>query len=454
VKPWIAATVAGMVIGVVYALSPLTACFGIAMWALHRYATSGLEADERRWVTALLAVAVALRVAALATLFVTTNHAQTPFGIFFGDEEFYIRRSIWLRNVALSVPIHSADLIYAFDESGWTSHLYVLAFLEALVGPSPYGVHLSGVALYLFAAVMLFRMVRRSFGTVPAVMSLTGLCFLPSLFAWSISVLKEPLYFLLTVSCLSLSLTIVRAQGWVKRLAAAGALAAMLAALGTVREGGAALTGCGIALGFAFGWLVRRPRALVAVAVALPIVAGAVLNDPLRQIRAYEYVKIAAKQHWGHVQTPGWTYKLLDEHYYNDSGSIDGLEFVDAARFVVRAIERYVTVPWPWETQSTAALVYLPEQIIWYLIIALLPMGIVSSLRRDALLAGLLVGVGAVAAVGIALLSGNVGTLVRLRVLAMPYLATVSAAGLCDVLARAVHRERGPAIEKAEPIWR
>jgi hypothetical protein len=120
----------------------------------------------------------------------------------------------------------------------------------------------------------------------------------------------------------------------------------------------------------------------------------------------------------------------------------------------VRAIERCVTAPWPWEMQSTAALVYLPEQIVWYLIVALLPIGIVSSLRRDALLAGLLIGVGAVAAVGIALLSGNVGTLVRLRVLAMPYLATVSAAGLCDVFARAVHRERGPATERAEPIWR
>ena len=29
----------------------------------------------------------------------------------------------------------------------------MLAFLEALVGPSPYGVHLSGVALYLFGIV-------------------------------------------------------------------------------------------------------------------------------------------------------------------------------------------------------------------------------------------------------------------------------------------------------------
>jgi hypothetical protein len=213
-------------------------------------------------------------------------------------------------------------------------------------------------------------------------------------------------------------------------------------------------TAAGVGLGFVAAWLVRRPRALVVAMIAVPIVTGALLSDPLRQNRAFSYVKLAAKQHWGHVQTPGWTYKLLDDHYYNESSSIDGLEFRDAARFVVRAVERYVTVPWPWEAQSLSTLAYIPEQIIWYVIVALLPFGVVSSLRRDALLACLLLGIGVVAAAGIAFLSGNIGTLVRLRVLALPYFVTVSAAGLCDLLAMATRRGRGPSIERAEPIWR
>jgi len=29
------------------------------------------------------------------------------------DEEYFIKRSIWLRNVALGIPLHGADLIYA-----------------------------------------------------------------------------------------------------------------------------------------------------------------------------------------------------------------------------------------------------------------------------------------------------------------------------------------------------
>ena len=65
-KFWTMATAAAICVGVIYVLSPLTVWFAAAMYGLHRYATSGFDADERRWITALLAVAVMLRVAAVA----------------------------------------------------------------------------------------------------------------------------------------------------------------------------------------------------------------------------------------------------------------------------------------------------------------------------------------------------------------------------------------------------
>jgi hypothetical protein len=452
-KAWITATLAGIAIGVIYVLSPAAVWFGVAMWALRRYVTSGFDIDERRWLTALVVVAVALRVAAVAGLFFTTNHAQTPFGIFFGDEEFYLRRSIWLRNVALGVPIHSADFIYAFDESGWTSYLYVLAFLHVLVGPSPYGAHLVGITLSLFAAFMLFRLVRPAFGRVASLMLLVLVLFLPSFFAWSISVLKEPLYFLMTVGAISLAVRVVRDRRWLTRMLSLAALVAVVAAVGTVRDGGAVLVGSGILLGLLGVWIVRRPPAIVTLVVALPIATGLALESPKRQIQVYAAVQAAARIHWGHVQTSGWVYTLLDERFYRDVSSIGDLGFVDSARFVVRAIERYVTVPFPWEVKSTLALAYIPEQLIWYGIVALLPFGLFFSLRRDALIASLLAGVGTVAALAIAFLSGNVGTLVRLRVLAIPYLAAISMVGLCELLRQPLRHRGSRLFEKAEPIW-
>jgi hypothetical protein len=452
-RTWGVALVLGLAIGVVYALSPATVWFGVATWALHRYATSGCEADERRWLTAILVAAVVLRVAAVAGLFVTTNHAQTPFGFFVGDEEFYIRRSIWLRNVALGVPIHSADLIYAFDDSGWTSHLYVLSFAQVLFGPSPYGVHLIGITLYLFAAFMLFRLVRPAFGRAPSLMGLLIVLFLPSCFAWSISALKEPLYFLMTVSCISLAMTLVRNPRWMLKLLAFAALVAIVLTLETIRSAGAVLSGSGILFGLIGAWIIRRPKAIVAIAVTLPIVAGLALESPKRQIQLYSAVKLAAHQHYGHVQTPGWVYELLDPQYYGDVSELDHLGFVDEARFLARAVERYVTVPLPWEVKSTTALAYLPEQLLWYGIIALLPFGVFFSLRRDPLLTALMVSMAGVAVIVIALLSGNVGTLVRLRVLAIPYFASISMVGLCELLTQPLRRGDVRAFEKAEPIW-
>jgi len=65
----------------------------------------------------------------------------------------------------------------------------------------------------------------------------------------------------------------------------------------------------------------------------------------------------------------------------------------------------------------------------------------------------LLAAMAGVAVVVIALLSGNVGTLVRLRVLAIPYLASISTVGLCELLTRPLRRESIRAFGKAEPIW-
>lgn len=452
-KTWAVATLVAIAAGVAYAFSPATLWFGVAMWALHRYATRGVDADERRWLVAILAVAVLLRVAAVAGLFVTTNHAQTPFAVFFGDEEFYIRRSIWLRNIALGVPTHRADLVYAFDDSGWTSHMYVLAFAEVLFGPSPYGVHLIGITMYLFAAVMLFRLIRPAFGRAPALLALLLVLFLPSLFAWSISALKEPLYFLMTVSAISLTIALVRHPNWALKLLALASIAGIVFTLETVRTAGSVLSGAGLLFGLLLTWVVRRPKVIVATMIAVPILTGLALQSPKRQIQLYSAVKTAAHQHWGHVQTPGWVYPMLDERYYQDVSTLDDLGFVDEARFLVRAFERYVTVPLPWEVRSTTALAYMPEQLIWYCVVALLPFGIVYSLRRDALLASLLLGVAAVAVTVIALLSGNVGTLIRLRVLSIPYVASISMVGLCELLARPLGRADARAFEKAEPLW-
>jgi hypothetical protein len=92
--------------------------------------------------------------------------------------------------------------------------------------------------------------------------------------------------------------------------------------------------------------------------------------------------------------------------------------------------------PLPWEMKSRTLLAYLPEQIVWYLLALLLPFGIYAGLKRDIVLTSVLVAHAAAAILIVALSSGNLGTLIRHRALALPYVVWLSAVGAHDLFRR------------------
>jgi hypothetical protein len=433
---WQLALVAGAVLGVAYTLSPLTvwasAAFAYLVWKIGE----GLPESERRRVRAILIVAILVRVAAIAGIFFSTDHARVPFASFFGDEEYFIRRATWLRNVALGVPIHSADLIYAFDDYSYTHYLYVIAFVEALVGFAPYGLKIISAAMYLGGAVALFRLARHAYGSGAALAGLLVVLFLPSLFAWSIAALKEPPYFLVGALACSVAVITMRTRSMARRIA--GVLFLVLAAglLQSVRDGGLLIAVIGLGGGMLFGWLARRPWAALAFAVAVPIAVFGIFSRPAVQLRAVQEVRRAAKLHWGHVNTPGYSFKSLDPEFYPERSSIDSMSRGATGRYLVRSAVEYLTVPRPWTIESRAALAFVPELMFWYCILALLPFGLVVALRRDALVTTVLGAYAFALAALVAVTGGNIGTLVRHRGLALPYLIWLSAVGADALLTR------------------
>ena len=188
---WRVAAAAGIVLGAAYALSPLTVLVLATLPLFWRWVSRDLSERERYWLAVVLCAAVAVRLIAIGGLFVTAN-ASVPYANFFGDEEFFKRRSVWMRNIGLGVPIAGSDVIYAYDDVGRSLHLYVLAYLQAMVGNAPYGILMLNAAVYAVGALALYRLVRPAFGGVAALGGLALLRFLPSLMTWSISALKEP----------------------------------------------------------------------------------------------------------------------------------------------------------------------------------------------------------------------------------------------------------------------
>ena len=438
-------TAAGVVIGIVYVLSPLTLLFLVAIVPLIYFATRGLDDPDRRRVAGILVLAITLRLLAVAILFLTTDHSRVAFGTFFGDEDYFIDRSLWLRNVALGIPLHPADLVKAYESANESGYLYGLSLIQTLFGPSPYGLHLLGILCYVAAVVLLFRLVRTTLGRVPALLGLIALLFLPSLFAWSVSVLKEPSFVLGGAVIVVAAARLLRALSWTERVLVLTTVVLTAAGLEGIRQGGGVLIGLAAVIGLSIAFVATRPRLMLAVVVAMPILVAATLSRPDAQLRVFTAIRGAASQHWAYVTlTPGYGYKLLDERLYSDTSDLSDMGLGETMRFVVRAIVAYVTVPLPWDVQSRGALVYLPEQVVWYVLVLLACAGALVGFRRNPAVTALLIGQATAIAIVVALTSGNVGTLVRHRGLVLPYMIWLSAVGFCELLTFGVSHPAGP----------
>lgn len=437
----------GVIAGVIYTLSPLVVWLAIAAVVLVRIGARGLAERERRWLTALLTVAILLRVAAVLALLLASPHDDQASGILFGDEAYALARSWRMRNVLLDVPALKFDYMRAFDEYGRSSYITLMTGVELLVGPSPYSLRLLNSLIFITAVLLLFRTVRRAFGALPAWVGLVFLLFVPTLFLWSIALLKEPLYFLMTVVVFVGTLESLRKRTWPIRLGLVVSVSVALLGLRDLREGATTLAGVGLACGFVFRFIGAQPRRM-AIATATGVLAAILLLTPAVQRRVLDVLDTAATAHAGHVFTVGHPYRLLDEGYYVKPRAMPQFNLTrpEAARFTVRAIGSYLLVPLPWTVTTRSELAFIPEQIMWYVLLVLLPIGLIGAARLDPLLGSMLLGYALPTGLAVAFTTGNVGTLIRHRALIIPYVIWISAVGFCMVVHRAVRRPHGHAV--------
>lgn len=428
----------GAILAIAYTLSPMTVWFAAAVLLIFAHAGRGVEGRERRWLLGLLSAGVAARVLVLTGFFLFTSRADGSFPVLLPDEGYIAHRSMWLRNIALGTPIAPSDFIDTFNPFAESGILYVLAYLQLVVGPAPYGVRLLGVMLYVSAAVIGYRMVRPTFGAAASLIGLAVMLFMPSAFVWSLSTLKEPPYYFLSAVALASAVAAVRASSFMARIVAIAACVGAVAAVETVRTTAAIVIGGGIGVGLAFALLMRKPAVRAAVLVLSLVLGGYALTDARVQARATQFLHKTVVMHIGHVKTPGRAYRLLDPEFYTRQDRVDinygeaarTMEGDDIARYLIRAALSFLLVPLPWQVSSWPAVAYLPQQVIWCVLVLFAATGALAGLRRDRfttlfLLCTLLIAAGAVV-----LTSGNIGTFVRHRDMTLAPVAWLSGLGV------------------------
>jgi len=281
------------------------------------------------------------------------------------------------------------------------------------------------------------------------------LLFLPSLSAWSVSALKEPIYIATALIELLLVLAVARApfdsaatasgrsfaqDFWPRvawRVIAAVALVATAFAMEALRNGTVAVAALGAVGGWAGAWLFQRPRRVAVAAVTLLAALIIALAQAPVQARALNYARELMRYHAGHVMTPGVSYKIIDARYYGGKW----IQVMDAPpreilQYLIRAPIAFVFEPTPRNVQSRLLWAYLPEHFVWLVLIALVPFGVRPAFRRDRLLTSVLLAHAAAIGMMVALTSGNIGTLIRHRGLSLPYLVWFSMLGAGALIAR------------------
>jgi hypothetical protein len=431
---------AGLCAAAVYTLTPLTVCVAAAGAAIVPRLAPGLPGVERRWLTAILAVALIARLAAIGAMAAgnAPKHDDQFVGATSGDEAYAMSRALRTRAILRGSTRDPYDFFVAFDEYGRNSYVAALTAAQVAFGPTPYSLRLLNTLMFTVGALLLFRLCRDAFGASPAFSGLVAVLAWPSLFAWSISLLKESLYFLLGAIVLTSAIAIIRNRTWRSRMVAFAAAVAACALARDLRPGAVMLFASGLLAGAGLYAASVSRRTFVAAVLLVTLAFGVGLSRFGLEARLIGGLEAAAKTHSGHVFTVGHSYKLLDAGFYVNPrtpvSSTLTLTADEAARFVVRAAASFLVVPAPWQLQSARELAYLPEQVAWYVLLLLLPIGAIAGCRRDRLVTCTIAGFALPTAMALALTNGNVGTLLRLRGLVVPYLVWIGAIGFCAAL--------------------
>ncbi|MCC7418332.1 MAG: hypothetical protein IT176_14445 [Acidobacteria bacterium] len=435
-----AASALGLALGVIWALSPLAVALAAAIVWMCAASVSRLQGRERVHLVRILALAIGLRFIAVGLLLVGTRPDREPFLALFPDAQYLLDRSLWIRNLWLGVEIGPHQWLGIVDPYAASSYPYLLAALQTIAGPSPYALCLLSVAFFTAGALLMHRMVRGAFGGPTATLALAATMCWPTLFAWSISVLREAFQFFLgalVAAGLYYAGRHVR-RGWAGRaLASTAAVAGALWMLSGLREGTLEIGLLAIALALAFRVVAARPS------VAAALIALSLFGAVRFEKRIVPVVRLAADRHLGHVMSAGRSYQLLDRRFYAAGpASLGTMTTAEGLGFLARSAAAFVVMPLPWRAASVSEFTLVPQQIVWYLALAAALAGLAAGLRRDPWLTSVLAAYPIAGLLIIAPNSGNIGTLVRHRDMIVPFVLSLAAAGAAGSL----HRVRtGPA---------
>lgn len=379
---------------------------------------------RRRWLTGLVAGALALRLGALVVVHVALNPA-----FFAPDAATYHFGGTRLLEFWQGVAP------YPFEASWQVAYHYLNGFFTWLFGDPTFGAVTlnlfagvwTAMLAYLLGAETLGERVGRVAGVLVAVF--------PSMVLWSVLNVRDALATLLVTLAVYLGVRVYRRFR-------PGSLVLLLLTL-LLLTGFRDYMGFLVLVGLIVGYAAALRRGRIASGLAVGGVLAFFLVFAADRLGFFERVL---------VDNPLETASRLREGLMGDfggglAGSAFGLEhdtstLGGALRFLPVGLAYLLFAPFPWRITSTLQLTTFPEVLLWYALFPFTLWGMRHVFDERGRAAVPLLAVLLVVVLSYALVEGNVGAAYRHRAQVMPLLFVFSAAGLMDARVRWLERRR------------
>jgi hypothetical protein len=334
---------------------------------------------------------------------------------------------------------------------------YVLMAIYAVFGYSPILPKLLNVNLAALCAVFTFAIASKVFSRRAAALAALGTAFLPSLIVWSVATLKETL--VLFVSLVALWALQVLSEAGRRERRAWDALVVLLGA--TLMLLDLRSTSAFIVIGLLGLFIVGRSRLRLPawqLALAGAVIAGVLIGTTLvvrehtsnRPLSA-SFEDLALQIRHRRAQEAAGAGSQLRTASDVESVPTSGLPAAeamsDAAPFtfvgdILGPLGYALLAPTPWQASSTLEFAASAEMAVWYLL--LLASFLASRARpRQPLFVFGLIAYGVANWLILAAVEGNVGNLLRHRMMLDPVLLILGAAGLEWLWLRRGHGRAG-----------
>lgn len=333
-----------------------------------------------------------------------------------------------LRTETLSGQIYF-DPPYRPPWGGFSGFHFLLTTFYFFFGPLKFSARIINMLLSIISGIFVFDMVKDIFNKKIARCAAILIIFFPSMFIWSLTLLKDPsfifahifiwwgflklmtkhkFYYFIVVAVGIIALSSLRKDLWRAEL-----VAVLLAFFSMLR-------------------IPLRRKFIILLIPAILIIATPAFKSKVDKVFS-SLVRSSVEYSLGINTTPGINYKIFDDKYYYSNPNLGDLGYIKFGKAIIIALLHFFLEPFIWNIRSLAQLIAILHMVMWYLLLIFAIIGIISTFREKNTLGSVLFINIFVMSTAIAMVSGNIGTVFRHRDMITPFVLIFSSVGLVKI---------------------